>query len=207
MVLYHYTVGEEVREFVRFISALPIATDIAVSTGLVFALVQIVRFVSKEMFQRFYFKDELEMPTTRLLLLTDHFLSREDKLKIRSKIKSDFDLHLPDEHEELAHGIETRKNIAFAVSQIRKQLSGNQMVIRHNIEYGFVRNILGGCALALFMCVLDLTIFTWLKPSVVAQQVTLICTLIYSIPIVSSRYLMQRFGYYYAKILFEQYIH
>ncbi len=49
-------------------TALPTITDVIFSGAIIFLLVQINRFLSKEIFQRLYFRDEINMPTTNLLL-------------------------------------------------------------------------------------------------------------------------------------------
>ena len=38
--------------------------------------------------------------------------------------------------------------IARVVGQIREMMRDNKMILQHNIEYGFFRNLLGGCVVA-----------------------------------------------------------
>ena len=71
-------------------TALPTVTDIILSSAIVFLHVQINRFFSKEIFQRHYFMDEINMPTTNLLLKSNSELEPSIKQKIENKIKSKY---------------------------------------------------------------------------------------------------------------------
>ena len=53
--------------------------NVSLMTGIVFLLVQINRLLSKEIFQRIYFKDEIAMPSTSYLLHNNNFYTDEYK--------------------------------------------------------------------------------------------------------------------------------
>ena len=50
---------------------LPLITHFGLSAAVIFLLAQINRLLAKEVFQRWYFRDELFMPTTDHLLMTN----------------------------------------------------------------------------------------------------------------------------------------
>ncbi len=64
---------------------LPIITNLGLSGALIFLMVQVNRLVSKEVFQRFYFKDEINMPTTNHLLWSNSKIDNQTKAMIRRK--------------------------------------------------------------------------------------------------------------------------
>src|SRR5690606_34652102 len=129
-------------------TALPTITDVIFSGAIIFLLVQINRFLSKELFQKLFFKDEINMPTTNFLLKSNNELEKSIKLKIEDKIKTKFDITLLSSIEESAEETRARKLIAITVSQIRNVLRDNSLLLQHNIEYGFFRNLIGGSFLA-----------------------------------------------------------
>lgn len=184
---------------------LPIG-NISLMTGIVFLVVQTNRFLAKEIFQRIYFKDEMEMPSTNYLMHSNTFYNTETKRAIKDKIKSDFGIEIFDLHRENIDETGARKQIIIAVSQIRTILKGNSMLYRHNIEYGFVRNLLGGTLLASFVSIIMSLLFKFVSPSETMMMTSICFGIFYLIPIAFSKTIINRFGSYYAKILFEQYL-
>lgn len=178
----------------------------SVNAALVFVLIQINRFVAKEVFQKFYFKDYLKMPTTELLLFSSSTITKEMKESVREKIKKDFNINLYTEEKEKNYPSEARKQISLAVSQIRILLRGNKALYQHNIEYGFVRNLLGGCLIALVVSVIGLFLALFYGDRVDIPQYFLIFAIVYSVPIIFSRLLVKKYGMYYANILYSEYL-
>lgn len=186
-------------------TALPTITNIIFSGAIVFLLVQINRFLSKEIFQRLYFKDEINMPTTNFLLKSNNELETSIKQKIEDKIKSKFDISLLPKIEESADEPRARKLIATTVSQIRNVLRDNSLLLQHNIEYGFFRNLIGGSFLA-FVISLMIVVFSHCTDDIATRNLGWILTTFYFLPILLSKVIINRYGKYYAKILYEQFL-
>lgn len=180
-------------------------TNVMFSAAIIFLLVQINRFLSKEIFQRLYFKDEVNMPTTQLLLKSNNELEKSIKQKIEEKIRMKFDIILLSSIEESADELRARKLIATTVSQIRNILRDNSLLFRHNIEYGFFRNLIGGSFLAFIISVIILLLSQY-TGDIETRNWGVILISIYVLPIVFSKVLIDRYGKYYAKILYEQFL-
>ena len=176
-----------------------------VSAALLFLMVQINRLIAKEVFQRFYFQDEINMPTTNHLLWKDRFLNEQVKNKIRSKINEKFNLQLMSPSEEKNNEPEARKLIVSAVAAVRNSLRGNKLLLQHNIEYGFFRNLLGGCLPAILFSILTI-VFGYTTSDHYAIIVGCLLALAYFCMILSGKFFMKRFGHYYSKILYEQFL-
>ncbi|MET3129584.1 hypothetical protein ABID42_004710 [Arcicella rosea] len=185
---------------------LPLITHLGLSAAIIFLLVQINRFVAKEIFQRWYFRDELYMPTTNNLLMNNNtYYPIAIKNKIRDKILAKFQIELLSADEEQQNCDNARKLIVTAVSQIRNVLRGNEMLLQHNIEYGFWRNLIGGSLIALFFS----AIIIWYGYSNnLPDQITigLISFIVFLIPIILSKVIIRNYGKYYAKILYEEFL-
>lgn len=186
-------------------SGLPTVTDVMLSSAIVFLLVQINRFLSKEIFQRFYFNDEINMPTTNLLLKSNSKLETSIKEKIEEKIKNNFNINLLSTIEESADEIRARKLISISVSQIRNTLRDNSLLLQHNIEYGFFRNLIGGAFLA-FIISLIIVLFSHYDNDITTRNLGWILSLVYFTPILLSKVIIKKYGQYYAKILYEQFL-
>lgn len=184
---------------------LPTITNVIFSGAIIFLLVQINRLLSKEIFQRLYFRDEINMPTTNLLLKSNKELETSIKQKIEEKIRSMFNITLLPLIEESTDELRARRLIATTVSQIRNVLRDNSLLLQHNIEYGFFRNLAGGSFLA-FLISIAILIYSQYTGDLVTRNISIILSLIYFLPIILSKVIIDRYGKYYAKILYEQFL-
>lgn len=182
------------------------ASDITLSIAIIYFLVQINRLISKELFQNIFFKEELNMPTTNFLLNSDTTLAKSIKSQIVQKIATDFNIHLLDSNAENENEEEARKTISSAVAQVRNVTRDNSMLLQHNIEYGFVRNLIGGSVLAAIISIINIFLFQYTFSNPFAFKLNVVFLGIYILPIILSKFLINRYGKCYAKILFEQYL-
>lgn len=181
------------------------ATNISVSAAIIFLLVQINRLVSKEIFQRWFFQDELHMPTVDYLLFSNGYFDPSIKQAIRTKMVRRYSLPLPSESDEGTDEMKARKLIAVVIAMMRNELRTNKMLLQHNIEYGFVRNLIGGSLIALLISFL-LVIYGVNKSNSIIQFTGIVLCLIYLFPLLLSKSLIRKYGHYYAKIFFEQFL-
>ena len=186
-------------------STLPFLTNATFSAAIVFLLTQLNRFCAKELFQRVYFQDELNMPTTNHLLWKDSFFDDAIKRKVRTKIKDKYDITLLSPQEEQAEEPRARRLVSTAVSQIRITLKDNAMLFQHNVEYGFFRNLVGGSALATVFSLLIL-IFAYIKAYNQLKLIAVLLLIVYLVPIFLSKFFIKRYGDYFSKILYEQFL-
>ncbi|WP_423997398.1 hypothetical protein [Maribacter sp. IgM3_T14_3] len=204
--LYYFGFSEKLIEFMTFLEGYEWASDITLSIAIIYFLVQINRLISKELFQNIFFKEELNMPTTNFLLNSDTSLAKSIKSQIAQKIAADFNIHLLNSTSENENEEEARKTISSAVAQVRNVTRDNSILLQHNIEYGFVRNLIGGSVLAVVISIINIFLFQYTFPNPFAFKLNLVFLSIYILPIILSKFLINRYGIYYAKILFEQYL-
>ncbi len=205
-VLVHSIILKNYKEALTpILPILPILSSMGISFALMFILIQINRVLSKEIFQKFYFEDELKMPTTNFLIWNNEFYDDTIKLKIRNKIESKYSIELYNKIDEIQNEESARKIITVAVSQIRNDLRGNDMLFRHNFEYGFFRNLIGGSVIAVTISVI-ISIYAYLHMDTILLNIGLLLLVIYIIPLLLSRKILKIYGNNYAKILFEQFL-
>lgn len=184
---------------------LPILTHLGLSAALIFLCAQVNRVIAKELFQRIYFKDELNMPSTNHLLWKSTYYDLVVKQKIRDKMNEKFGITLLGAEEELQDETRARKLIVTCAAQVRVALTGNSMLLQHNIEYGFWRNLIGGSVLALLF---SAAILVYGISNGFNDLITIGIILfgIYLMPILMSKVIIRKYGYYYSKILYEQFL-
>jgi hypothetical protein len=203
---YYFGLSKNLENYISFLENYKWAGDITISIALIYLLIQINRFISKGFFQKFYFKEELEMPTTNFLLYSNDTLAKSVKFQIREKIKSNFNTTLLNKNEEKQDILEAKKTIVGAVSKIRNSTRGNAMILQHNIEYGFARNLIGGCILAVLISLIGILYFNVITLNKFSINLNIFFVIIYLVPIIFSKKIIVSYGENYAKVLFEQFL-
>ncbi len=146
------------------------------------------------------------MPTTEFLLHKNKEYSEQFKEKIYQKIKSDFGIQLTSIAEEQKNEISSRHLIAEAVSLIRDRVKNGRLLLNRNIEYGFIRNLIGGSVIAVVVSLISLLIFSFFDKNIVAMLVSSLFIFLYAVPILFSKTLIKKHGDRYARTLFQEYI-
>lgn len=206
MVFNHFYVSEEFSKFVGGVLGAKVVSNISISIICLYFLSEVGRLLSKNIFQRLYFKDELYMPTTNYLMFTDKTYSQQHKLKIRNKIYSDFRINLSSADEESADEHDARTKIVETMALIRKKLMGNKFLLQHNIEYGAMRNVIGGSVLGMFLSVFNITFFSFYIEVKLATYISAVTLIIYFLLVIFSKVIIDFYGNNYAKILFREYL-
>lgn len=183
---------------------LPVVAGVSINGALLFGVMQLNRLLSKLIFQKWLYQDELNMPTTDYLLPDNPIIDKVSKKRYYDLIKIDFNIDMKENLQQLTAEVDQRKMIVRVVGQIRKKLEGNVMLLQHNIEYGFFRNLCGGAVLAMLFMFANIVI------SIVAKDYSkttafVVLLLIYLIPIVFSKTCLKYLGRNYADVLFNQY--
>jgi len=186
------------------------ATKLAISiipTGLLTAAVayfckNIIRSISKWIFQRRFFKeDESYMPTVELLLWNNNSFTDDKKKRIREKIKSKFHIELPTKQSEIKNERQARRLISEIVPQIREITRDNDILFDYNCYFGSVRNALGGCIIA--MLILIFLFLANFKNPVISQLWLAIPFIVYLLSVILAKPLLKYFGYEYARKLYD----
>lgn len=206
MVFNHFYVSEEFSKFVGGVLGAKLFSNLSISVICLYFSSEIGRLISKNVFQRIYFKDEAYMPTTNYLMFSDQTYSYQHKVRIRDKVLSDFKIKLPDSGEEEEDEHDARRRIVETMAQIRGKLDGNKFLLQHNIEYGAMRNVIGGSVLGIFLSVFNIIFFSILVSSALAVYISTATLVIYLLLVLFSKIIIDFYGNNYAKILFREYL-
>jgi len=206
MIFNHFYVSEEFSKFVGEVFGAKLVSNLTISGICLFYLSEFGRLIGKNIFEKSYFKDERRMPTTNYLLFCDPAYSEQHKNRIRNKIKRDFDISLPTKEEEAIDQDGARTRIVEVMALIRKKLHGNKFLLQHNIEYGSMRNAIGGSVIGLILSLANILFFNFIIPGELAVTLSVITFFIYLLMIISSKYIIEFYGNNYAKILYREYL-
>jgi len=206
IIFSHYFLSVKLADFFKTVTNINFIGNISLPLVFIFFFSQLNRFISKEIFEKRYFRDELWMPTTNLLLHSNEQYSCQYKDKIYKRILKDFNITLSTKKEEEVDDYNARKKIVEAVSLMRNKVGSGKLLLQHNIEYGFVRNLIGGSVIAIGFTLLNLGFFRFIYYEQVAFKISLFTGLLYFLPIIFSKKLLLNYGNLYAKRLIQEYI-
>lgn len=203
-VIYVYVVNPYVKTLIKDASTLIYGVcGVAVNAVLVYLLVMINRWISKRIFQKIIFKDETNMPTTDYLLPTNTHFDNVTKRRIYDKINTQLLIDIKSDLKRLIGEDNQRNYIVSIVGRLRSKLRENPMLLQHNIEYGFVRNLMGGCVVAV-LAWLFLIVFSICTCQCGLFWTSIVFIVIYLIPIIFSKALIDYFGKEYARVFFYE---
>lgn len=205
-VLNYFLLDFYTAPFFASLEAVKWVSGITLSVALTYLLAQAGRFIGKELFEKEYFKDELCMPTTEFLLHSDNTYSPEHKEKIHRKILTDFDIQIYSFEKENRDVLSARRVIVESVSMIRGKVKNGQLLLQHNIEYGFVRNLVGGSLMALYISIINFYIFRIFLQNQIAFYISIATIILYLFFVVVGKHLIKKYGIRYAKVLIQEYL-
>ncbi|MGB0757353.1 MAG: hypothetical protein ACPGO5_02760 [Patescibacteria group bacterium] len=207
LVLYNFFLQLYINDFVNFVNNFFIlASNVSLAIIMIFVFAQFGRSVGKFLFEKIHFKDQLQFPTTDFLLYQNDKLSKEYKEKIRQQIENDFQIKLLDQKEENADIDSARKKIVEAVGLVRNKVKDGRLLLQHNIEYGFYRNVVGGSVIATAISILNMLLFLIYLPNEIALTLSVILFVVYLMPIIFSKKILNTHGHKYAELLFQEYL-
>lgn len=139
-------------------TALTISAPLAAAVVLTRFTMHFFRAVAKFIEDILYRKDRLRFPTTSMLLIGDKSISKTMKKRVRTDLKTLYNITMCTKAQEEADETEARRTAKDAVALIRKTVADSKdaMTRRKLIRYGLFRNFLGGALTCLLLC-----IFCW----------------------------------------------
>jgi len=87
---------------------------------------------------------------------------------------------------------------------IRQKVKDGRLLLNHNIEYGFARNLVGGSIIGFAMSLFD--IFYFCDKSNVLFYISIVLTMLFLSIFLLRKILMHNLGNQYAKRLFQEYL-
>ena len=206
-VLYFFFLSYPLGDFFKTLLSVPWLGDVTTGIAFIFLLAFVGRSISKDIFERRWFKsDETRMPTTNFLMHDNSEYSIDFKRLVHEKIKTDFTLEIFPAHEESRNEAGARKRIAEAVLLVRQRVKNGRLVLNHNIEYGFFRNLIGCSVIAVLVSTLNIWIFHAVQPNPLALNTSIVLFILYLIPIATAKLMMDVHGRRYARVLIQEYL-
>jgi len=206
MIFNHFYISEELSKFIGEVFGAELIANLTISGICLYYLSEAGRVLGKNIFENNYFKNESHMPTTNYLMHSDNSYSEQYKKMIREKINTDFGITLPTISDEVNNNEISRTRIVETMALVRKKLHHNKFLLQHNIEYGAMRNAIGGSVLGIIFSFVNIAFFNFYVLVDLATKISIATLFVYLIFIIFSKYIMNFYANNYAKILFREYM-
>lgn len=155
-VLWFFVTREtEWNNLLRFIISLKFLGSISLSAAFLYFYSQFIRITSKY-FERRYFILRRGFPTTYFMLYADQTFSADYKDKFRERVRRVFKLEPLSASDEIAQLQEAKNRLNEAFNHIRLKVGTGKLVLKHNIWYGFSRNLIGGAVYSSIFCAVNI---------------------------------------------------
>lgn len=157
-ILWYFisTLGE-LSELMSYILNLKFLGGLTLGIVFLYFYAQLIRTASKFLEKR-YFLEARGFPTTYLMLYSDSSFSRNYKDAYRERAAKAFGLALPTEEDEKEDLLETKKRLHEITKHIILQMGNGHLILKHNVWYGFFRNLVGGALFSSLFCLLNIYI-------------------------------------------------
>ena len=197
----------QLEELVSFILSLKFFGGTTFSIAFLYICSLAIREISKHFERKYFTDDEAQgFPTTYLMTYADSTFSDSYKDKYRKLISNQFDFELLDKEQEEANPIEARKRLDEAAGLIRATIQEGYLVLKHNIWYGSFRNLIGGTAISIPLCIFEIVLgWFWVEDNKVLFILGILF-FIYLILFLLRKRILIRNGEAYAKQLLSEFI-
>ncbi len=205
-VLSHYYLTPKIGDFVAILNSYAWVGDVTITVAGIFLLMQASRWISKPFFEDRIFEKGKNFPTTYFLMFSNGYYSTEHTEVIHKKILSDFQINLFTHREEAEDEAGARQRIKEAISLVRNYVGDNGLVLQHNIEYGFARNLVGAAVIASVVSLANVVLFYFIEQNSVAFTISLVTFAIYIIYVLLGTKIMRYLGENYADVFLNEYL-
>ena len=147
----------QLKELGAYLLSLKFYGGVTLSVVFLYFYAQVLRITSK-VIQSKYFHEKAGFPTIYLMTYSDKTFSKSYKDEYRSLVKKQFNIDLLDEIEEAADIMEARKRLNEATQLVKLKIKSGYLVLKQNIWYGFVRNLVGGAIYSMIFCIINIAI-------------------------------------------------
>lgn len=175
-ILWYFisTLGE-LSGLVSYVFSLKFLGSVTFGVVFLYFYAQVIRTASKFLETRYFLKEK-GFPTTYLMLYRDSTYSRNYKDTYRARVTKAFGITLPTEEDEKEDLEETKKRLHEITKYIILQLGSGHLVLKHNVWYGFFRNLVGGALFSSLFCILNIYIgvFSLNNPTLWATSIVLL---------------------------------
>ena len=196
---------EDINGLVSYVCNVKFLGGLTVSIVLLYFFAQIIRVTSK-FIEGVHFLNSKGLPTTYFMTYENDTFSVQYKDKYREQVHLRFGIKLLTAEEEHGQMEEARKRLDETTKQVILKVGDGRLVKKHNIWYGFFRNLLGGSTYAAIICLVNILIGHFLIENLVLMVSSTVLLSCYGAILVFYRQILNQNAEAYAKQLIAEFM-
>ena len=208
VIWYYLSENFQLKELTSFILSIKFFGEITFAIVLLYGCALVIREISKY-FQRKYLTGGRAkgFPTTYLMMYSDSTLSDSYKNKYRKLISKRFDFELLNKEDENVDITEAKKRLNEATELVNAEIQDVDLVLKHNIWFGFFRNLIGGTIISMPVCIAGVILgWFFIEDKKVLIFILVVLFFLYLAVFLCRRSILVHNGEAYAKKLFSEFI-
>lgn len=196
---------EDFKNLLSFLLSLQFAGSITISVVFLYFYSQIIRMTSKHFTDK-YFCKEKGLPTTYYMMFNDSHYSKEFKTRFREKIMNKFNFSLLNEEQEGKQKKEAKKRLDETIEMVRVNLDDRLLLKKHEIWYGFFRNLISGSIFGAIFSLLNIILGFFVFKNLVLIIVSAVLIVFYCLYFCQHRTFLFRAAEEYARRLLAEFM-
>lgn len=195
----------ELSDLMSFILSLKFMGSLTLGIVFLYFYAQLIRTASKLLEKR-YLLEAQGFPTMYFMLYGNDTFSKQYKELYREKVLNVLEVTLPSEDEERADLIETKKRLHEITKHIILHVGNGQLVLKHNVWYGYFRNLVGGALFASIFSCLNIYIGVFVLRNQTLWISSVVMLVVYAFLILWRKGILTQHAEAYAKQLIAEFM-
>lgn len=189
----------------HYVFGIKLFGPIAISFIFVYAFSLVIRDFAKR-FEKKYFINNKGFPTTYFMTFRNNEYSKSYKNRFREKVLSSFNIRLFNENEEYENPLEMKRMLDETIKLIINRVGSGKLVLKHNIWYGFIRNLIGGSVVGTILSIINITIGYFVLHNSTLIYISLVLLLVFLSVFFWRRFLLIQNAEAYARQLISEFM-
>jgi len=206
LLLLWYSLSENVQltKLISFLLSIKFFGAISITVIFLYFYAQLIRITSKY-FENKYFIKNKGFPTTYLMTYENDAYSEVYKDQYREFVRKNFNLELLSKNEEKSNIIEARKRLNETTKLIILKIRDGVLVKKHNIWYGFFRNLIGGSIYSIIFCLLNVFVSHFLLKNLTLTIFSIVLLTMYLVVFLFRNTILKQNAEAYAKQIISEF--
>ena len=202
---YFISQDPNLNSLVDYILSVNFLGYVSISFAFLYLHSQVSRVTSKY-FENKYFRRAKGFPTTYLMAYQDGTLSSSYKDKYRAALQRCFNVSIPSVEDELQDPSEAKKLLDEATGLVVAMIGEKKLVKKHNIWYGFFRNLTGGAIFGSVFSLIGIAVGAFVLSQPLLWGTCGLLLLLYVILLVFHKPILVQNAEAYAQKLFSEFL-
>jgi len=176
---YSLSKFDELNNLLEFILSIEFVGELTIAVVFLYFYAQLIRAISLVVEKRL-FTSKRGFPSAYFLLYSDDHYSTSYKDEFRRRASLVFNLSLPTQDDESDRPDDAQRQLCELSKHMILYVKKGELIFKHNIWYGFFRNLIGGSIFSILFCILNIFVGVFILESVILWSTSTVMLIIFT---------------------------